>query len=215
MRTSDNKIFAVWKPKGPSSAQFLESVKKKLGIRKVGHAGTLDPLASGILVVGVGRAATSRLNMTVGAEKEYFVKIKLGATSSTDDEEGRKTKMDVKTFPRIQRVERYLEDFVGNIDQTPPIYSAIKINGTPAYKLARQGQKIELRSRKVKIYSIEIISYEWPYLELKVVTGPGVYIRSLARDIGEALGVGGYVAELTRTRVGDFTRESAVDVENY
>lgn len=212
MRTSDNKIFAVWKPKGPSSAQFLDLIKKKLRIRKVGHAGTLDPLASGILIVGVGRAATSRLHMAVGAEKEYVVKIKLGATSSTDDEEGKKTKKDVKAFPHLQRVERCLKDFVGNIDQTPPVYSAIKINGTPAYKLARMGKKIELRSRKVKIYSIEILSYEWPHLALKVVTGPGVYIRSLARDIGAALGVGGYVTELTRTRVGEFTRDGVMVV---
>ncbi len=206
------KIFAAWKPKGPTSAEFLNRLKKKIGARKVGHAGTLDPLASGILVVGVGRAATKQLNMAVGEEKEYLVKIKLGMRSTTGDEEGKKEVVEREHFPGIEHIEKVLRSFIGMVDQVPPAYSALKIKGTPAYKLARRGKTPEMNPRRVKIFSIGIISYDPPYLELKVVTGPGVYIRSLARDIGDALGVGGYVADLTRTRVGKYTREDGTDI---
>jgi tRNA pseudouridine55 synthase len=201
------EIFAAWKPKGPTSAEFLNRLKKKMGTRKIGHAGTLDPLASGILVVGVGRAATKRLNMAAGEEKEYLVKIRLGVRSTTGDEEGEKEIVERERFPDIERIEKILPSFVGVVDQVPPVYSALKIKGVPAYKLARRGKIPEMNSRRVKIFSIKILSYNPPYLELKVVTGPGVYVRSLARDVGDTLGVGGYVAELVRTRVGEFTKE--------
>lgn len=211
-------IFAVYKPKGPTSNDVLNQLRRRTGIKKIGHAGTLDPLASGVLVVGIGREATKQLGRIVKKEKEYLAKIKLGETSTTDDEEGEKTKTlpflhtpvgqngkGRVTSPNLEEIREVVAKFEGRILQNPPIYSAVKVSGKEAYKLARQGKIPQLEPRKVEIKEIEILKYEWPYLELRVVTGPGVYIRALARDLGQALKTGGYLAELERTRVGDFT----------
>jgi len=182
-------------------------LRKETGVKKIGHAGTLDPLASGVLVVGIGREATKELAKIVKKEKEYIAKIKLGATSTTDDAEGEKTKSPKPlTPPPLAEVQKAVANFKGKILQNPPVYSAVKIQGQAAYKLARKGQAPKLKSRQVEIKEMEILKYEWPYLELKIVTGPGVYIRSLARDIGQTLKTGGYLADLERTRVGDFTK---------
>ena len=200
-------IFAVYKPKGPTSHDIINKLRRETGVRKIGHAGTLDPLASGVLVVGVGREATKQLGAIVKKEKEYLAKIRLGMTSTTDDEEGTKTEVRiVGKIPTLGEIKKAVAKFKGEILQTPPIYSAIKVKGKEAYKLARQGQAPELKPRKALIKEIETLKYEWPYLEINVVTGPGVYIRALARDLGKELKVGGYLAELERTRVGEFTR---------
>lgn len=201
-------IFAVWKPKGPTSNDILNQIRKIAGTKHVGHAGTLDPLAEGILVVGIGREATKKLKEAVSAEKEYIADIFLGANSTTDDEEGVKTHTNKLENVRMFDIEKALKKFTGNITQTPPIYSAIKIAGREAYKYARKGQCVEIKPREVEIKSIEILKYSWPLLTLKITTGPGVYIRSLARDLGNKLGVGGYLAGLIRTRVGTFTKEN-------
>lgn len=207
-------IFAVYKPKGPTSHDIIDKLRKKTGVKKIGHAGTLDPLASGVLVVGVGREATKQLGNIVKKEKEYLAKIRLGMTSTTDDEEGEKVVVvalsNAKRLLKVPEVEKAVLKFRGEILQTPPIYSAVKVKGKEAYKLARKGQTPKLKPRKVLIKEIEILNYKWPYLKLRVVTGPGVYIRALARDIGKTLKTGGYLAELERTRVGDFTKENAV-----
>jgi tRNA pseudouridine55 synthase len=203
-------IFAVYKPKGPTSNQILTKIRKRTGIKKVGHAGTLDPLAQGILVVGVGRAATKQLGTIVAKEKEYLATIRLGYTSTTDDNEGQKEKIQDITKPLLVHVKNTLKQFKGEIDQVPPIYSAIKIKGQEAYKLARKGKEVKMKSRKALIKKISLISYKYPYLKIKVVTGPGVYIRSLARDIGQTLGTGGYLSSLERTRVGQFTKSKAL-----
>lgn len=214
MRSVINKIIAINKLKGPTSNDVLTEIKRKLGMRKgVGHAGTLDPLASGVLVVGIGKA-TKKLGEVVKKEKEYITTIKLGMESETDDEEGKKEIIDVKTPPSLDEIVKVVKIFIGEIEQTPPIYSAIKVKGKEAYKLARSGQDVKLRSRKALIKNIEVIKYQWPFLELKVVTGPGVYIRSLARDIGTKLKTGGYVYELERTRVGNFKIEDSVEVKD-
>ncbi len=202
-------IFVIYKPKGPTSHDIINKLRKEMGIKKIGHAGTLDPLASGVLVVGVGREATKQLGTIVKKEKEYLAKIRLGMTSTTDDEEGVKTEIKiVGKIPTLGEIKKAIAKFQGEISQTPPIYSAIKIKGKEAYKLARKGQEPKLKPRKVEIKKIDILKYEWPYLEIRVVTGPGVYIRSLARDIGQHLKTGGYLAELERTRVGEFTKEN-------
>ena len=203
-------IFAVYKPKGPTSNQILTKIRRRTGIKKVGHAGTLDPLAQGILVVGVGRAATKQLGTIVAKEKEYLATIRLGYTSTTDDNEGQKEKIQDITKPLLVHVKNTLKQFKGEIDQVPPIYSAIKIKGQEAYKLARKGKEVKMKSRKALIKKISLISYKYPYLKIKVVTGPGVYIRSLARDIGQVLGTGGYLSSLERTRVGRFTKNKAL-----
>lgn len=205
-------ILAIYKPKGPTSNQLLTQVKKITGIKKVGHAGTLDPLASGVLVVALGRQSTKKISEMVKKEKEYIAKIKLGSNSTTDDEEGEKTDWEIKKIPTLIGIKKIIKKFVGKISQVPPIYSAIKISGQEAYKLARKGKTVELKPREVEIKSIKLLNYHWPFLEIQVVTGPGVYIRSLARDLGRDLNTGGYLKELERTRVGDFTKDQAVEL---
>jgi len=207
-------IFAVYKPSGITSHDAVMVVKRALRAEKVGHAGTLDPLARGVLVIGVGREATRQLGTVVKHEKEYLARVRFGETSATDDEEGEKTVQEVKKIPLLPDIERIIKKFVGEISQRPPLYSALKIKGKAAYRYARKGEALVLPPRKVSIQEIEILKFEWPFLDLRVVTGPGVYIRSLARDIGENLGVGGYLADLERTRVGEFTKERATRLED-
>jgi len=209
-------IFAFYKPKGITSNDAVQKVKRIIGIRgvKIGHAGTLDPLAQGVLVIAVGREATKKINEIVKKEKEYIAEITLGFESTTDDAEGEKTKIEFSIEPNKEAIENSFKDFIGNIKQMPPIYSAIKIQGQEAYKYARKGQVVEMQAREVEIKNIELLEYAWPKLKIKVLTGPGVYIRSLAKDIGRKLGVGGYLSFLERTRVGDFKKEDAVFEEN-
>jgi len=202
-------LMAIYKPAGPTSHDIVDMVRRATGVRKVGHAGTLDPLARGVLVVAIGRQATKQISEIVAKEKEYIAKVKLGVTSTTDDEEGEKEVREVSEVSRVV-IEKVVEKFIGEIEQLPPIYSAVKIAGQEAYKRARRGEEVKMKLRQVEIKEIEILDYKWPYLELRVVTGPGVYIRSLARDIGEKLDMGGYLADLERTRVGDYTKEKAI-----
>lgn len=207
-------LIAISKPKGPTSFRIVAQVRRITGVKKVGHAGTLDPLASGVLVVAIGREATKLISETVAKEKEYIADIKLGQISSTDDEEGEKT-VTSDLQPSREEVIIAINKFVGDIEQIPPQFSAIKIAGQPAYKSARQGKELKLVARSVIIKSIELLSYDYPDLKIKVVTGPGVYIRSLARDIGEVLKTGAYMSDLIRTRVGDFRIEDAVTIEEF
>jgi len=210
-------IFAVYKPKGPTSYDIIHKIKKATGEKKVGHAGTLDPLAKGVLVIGIGREATKKLKDVVVQEKEYLATIRLGATSTTDDSEGPVSvlPLDKGESEGVEgnKIKKVIKSFVGKIKQIPPAYSAIKIKGQRAYKLARQGKTPELKPRTVEIRGIELISYKWPYLKIKVTTGPGVYIRSLARNIGDKLKVGGYLYNLERTRVGRFTKNQCLKIE--
>ncbi len=210
-------IFPIIKPKGPTSHDLIYKVRKISGIKKVGHAGTLDPLASGVLVVGITREGTKQMHELVKNEKEYIAEITFGQTSTTDDEEGEKTQtmQSNQKPPELSDIESVLPKFTGMIKQIPPIYSAIKIKGKPAYKYAREGKELELQARDAEIKEIEILDYAWPILKIRFVTGSGVYIRSLARDIGEALGTGGYLSNLQRTRVGDFSLEQAMTLEQF
>lgn len=204
-------MLVVDKPLGPSSMQMCRIVKRRLinggapkGV-KVGHGGTLDPLATGVLVVMVGRA-TKLCDKVMAGAKQYETQIDLSAFSTTDDAEGERTLVSVDVPPDLQTVQAACVKFVGNIMQTPPIYSAIKIDGQPAYKAARQGlgDSLQLAARPVRIDGIAVVSYAWPTLVLLVDCGKGVYIRSLARDIGTTLGTGGMLTALRRTRVGMF-----------
>ncbi|MDD3887697.1 MAG: tRNA pseudouridine(55) synthase TruB [Patescibacteria group bacterium] len=206
-------IFAVNKPKGPTSNDIVQIIKRENKGEKVGHAGTLDPLASGVLVIAVGRESTKKIADQVKKEKEYIAKIKLGQNSTTDDEEGEKENIEVGNNPNLDDVKKILPKFIGKIMQIPPIYSAIKIKGKEAYKYARKGQELEMKGREVEIKNIKILDYSWPILEINVVCGPGVYIRSLSRDIGKELKTGGYLADLQRTRVGDYTIEKAIEIK--
>ncbi len=204
------KIFAVWKPKGPTSHDIVNEVRRVTGERRVGHAGTLDPLAEGVLVVAVGREATKKLASVVKKEKEYIAAIEFGKTSDTDDAAGNIKEVGLPKEVPLPKIESILKKFTGEILQTPPAYSAVKVAGRPAHRRVRGGERVELKPRKVVVREIEVLKYDWPRLTIRVVTGPGVYIRALARDLGRALGTGGYLKELTRTRVGQFTKEKAV-----
>lgn len=206
-------IFAVYKPKGVTSFEVIQEIKKLTGEKKVGHAGTLDPLAKGVLVVGVGREATKKLKEFVLGDKEYIGSIRLGAVSPTDDAEGPLEIKPVLKRPSKTQITKILNKFVGKIKQTPPAYSAVKIKGERAYRLARAGKSVKLRPRSVTIKHIEMVGYRWPYLCIRVVTGPGVYIRALARDIGKELKTGAYLADLERVRVGNFTKENALTID--
>lgn len=207
-------IIAINKPKGPSSFGVVAQVRKITGVKKVGHAGTLDPLASGVLVVAVGREDTKRIDEIVAKEKEYVADLKLGEESTTDDEEGEKNAVsDLR--PEREDIEASLQKFVGEIMQIPPKFSAMKVGGQRAYKLAREGKEVEMTARQVLIKEIELLEYDYPLMKIRVVTGPGVYIRSLARDIGRDLGCGAYMSDLIRTRVGEFRIEEAKTIEEF
>ena len=203
-------IFPVWKPAGISSFSAIYQIRKITGESKVGHAGTLDPLAEGILVIAIGRDSTKKLFSSDFKEKEYTALIELGAISTTDDLEGTLTHTTNYTKPTIEEIENTLQEFKGNILQKPPAFSALKINGVRSYKKARKGQVFEIKERPAEIISIELASYNWPEVELKITTGPGVYIRSIARDLGEKLKTGGYLKKLIRTRVGIYTKKEAL-----
>lgn len=193
-----------------TSHDVVDAVRRLTGEKRVGHAGTLDPYARGVLVIGVGRAATKRLGSIAGTEKEYVTCIRLGRRSTTDDREGRKEDVAISHIPSEEQVRDALKRFEGVIDQRPPAFSAIKVGGRPAYRLARRKKSVDLPVRQVEAKQLELLSYSWPFVEVRLVTGPGFYVRSLARDLGEALGTGGYVEQLERTRVGTFTKEQAV-----
>lgn len=187
---------------------------------KVGHAGTLDPFATGLLIVGVGREATKRLDEYKNLPKTYLATIYLGATSTTDDPEGEIT----QTFEfkenemgrvgpplALSAIKSVLKKFVGSQQQVPPMFSAKKINGTRLYKLARQGKEVERVPNQIEIYDIKLLDYSWPSLKIEVTVSSGTYIRTLAKDIGTALGVGGYCQALTRIAVGPYLLQNALE----
>ena len=207
-------IIAINKPVGPTSFDIVAKVRKITGIKKVGHAGTLDPLASGVLVLAVGREDTKRIGGIVAKEKEYMAEVKLGETSSTDDNEGEKTAINDR-IPSAEEISSVINRFIGEINQVPPQFSAIKIGGQRAYKSARKGEVIEMAARPVLIKEIELLDYKYPIIKIRVVTGPGVYIRSLARDIGRELQTGASMSGLVRTRVGEFGIADALTTEEF
>jgi len=201
------------KPAGPSSAMMVSRVKRLLPRKtKIGHAGTLDPFATGVLVLLVGKA-TRWCEALMDQPKQYEATVKLGATTATDDLESEAIEREVKTRPTIEDIERAVAKFVGTIQQRPPDFSAIKIGGRRAYDLSRRGKPVELSARWVRVDRLEILGFEWPLLRLRIDCGRGTYIRSIARDLGEELGVGGYLTELRRTRVGQFMAANAVTLE--
>lgn len=206
-------IYGINKIKGVSSFDVIGYLRRISGIRKIGHAGTLDPLASGVLVVAIGKEYTKKISELVKQEKEYIALVNLGVNSETDDEEGEKEIINVKKIPNKNNVKKVIDKFIGEIEQTPPLYSSIKINGKPAYKYARKGKKIDIKSRKIQIKEIDILNYEYPLLKLRIVCGSGTYIRSLAYDIGMELKTGAYLKELIRTRVGNYLLENCIELK--
>lgn len=205
-------ILLINKPIGPTSHDVIYQVRRVTGERKVGHAGTLDPNASGLLLVAVGREFTKKLGvLTTGTKKGYLAQITLGKTSSTDDSEGEISEAS-SVKPTLSEIRKTIEKFTGEIEQIPPIYSAIKLEGRKAYDLARRGKEVTLKPRKATIYEIENIKYNYPTLEFSCVVSAGTYIRALARDIGESLSTGAYLSALCRSRIGEYKLENAVEL---
>ena len=204
-------ILNLDKPSGITSRAVVDRVARLLPRIKVGHAGTLDPLASGVLIVCVG-SATRLIESVQRMTKVYRTVIRLGARSDTLDAEGRVAVVENPSVPGEVEVRRALAGQVGEILQLPPEYSALKIKGQRAYDLARAGRIVYLEPRLVRIDRSDVVSYRWPHLELEIECGGGTYIRSIARDVGESLGCGGLVATLVRTRIGPFALASSVDL---
>lgn len=211
-------VLVIDKPRGATSMDACRRVKAALIAGgaprsvKVGHGGTLDPLATGVVVVLVG-GATKRCGEVMAGEKRYQADVDLAHTSPTDDLEGALTPVAGTRPPTREEVERACRKFEGVIEQRPPAHSAIWVDGTRSYKLARRGRAVDLPARNVEIHEINVVRYAWPRLTLDVRCGKGTYIRSLARDLGASLGVGGVLAALRRTAVGAFTVDRAVPLD--
>ena len=176
---------------------------------KVGHAGTLDPLATGLLVVCLGHA-TRLIKYVQQLPKEYRATFLLGRTSPSDDTETEVTELISPTTPTLLQIEAAASQFVGRIDQVPPEYSAVKIHGARAYQLARRGEQFTITPREVQIHQIQILAYQYPRLELLIQCGSGTYVRSIGRDLAEHLGTGAVMSALTRTRIGRFDLQNAL-----
>jgi len=202
------------KPVGPTSHDIVHKLRCITGIKKIGHAGTLDPFACGILILAIGREATKGINRYVKLNKEYVATLYLGSISTTYDREGeiKKWPGNVKKITNDE-VQEVLKKFVGEQLQTPPMFSAKKVKGKRLYKLARQGRVVDRPASAIKIETINLLKYEWPFLQIKIKCSSGTYIRALADDIGKKLNCGAYLSELQRTKIGPYLLENSFDIE--
>jgi len=214
-------ILLIDKPKGWTSFDVVNYVRKLVAAEqgtkpkntKAGHTGTLDPLATGLLILVIGKEYTRKVPLLSKVDKVYEVVMKLGETSTTADDEGEKTAVS-DTIPTPEAVVGALEAFTGHIMQVPPAFSAMKVNGKRAYLLAREGKEVVLEPRPATIYSSELTSYNYPYVQFTCKVSSGTYIRSLVVDLGEHLGTGAYMSDLRRTEVGQFKLADATEVKD-
>lgn len=215
-----DEVLFIDKPSGMTSFGVVARIRRVLSKRvgkkvKVGHTGTLDPFATGLMIIVVGNECRNASHYTK-LDKVYEATITLGQTSTTGDPEGEiNTYQPEAVEPTEGQVEKVLNRFTGEIRQRPPIFSAIKIDGQRAYKLARDGKEVEMPERRVSVYSLEVISYAYPELKISAHVSSGTYIRSLAVDIGEALGIGAYCSELRRTKIGKWSVGDASRLEEF
>lgn len=208
-------ILIVYKPSGMTSHDVVDALRRITGEQRVGHAGTLDPMATGVLVIGVGREATKVLgSITKDTQKVYRATVRLGATSDTYDAEGRISESEEVVPPKKADVRSVLRKFTGTFQQTPPAYSAIKVSGVKAYDRARRGESFQLEPRSISVHSIDLRKYSWPLVEFDVACSSGTYVRSLAHDLGEQLGCGGLLQSLERTAVGTYSIRQAETLED-
>lgn len=204
-------FFIIDKPAGITSHDVVDQVRKITGIKRVGHTGTLDPFATGILLVTVG--STTRLaQYTNDLPKTYEATIVLGASSDTDDMTGKITSIS-NYQPTEQEITETLKTFIGKIEQTPPAYAAIKVKGKKLYEYARAGQAIAVPPRSVTIHSLELVSYVYPEVRIQAVVLSGTYIRALGRDIGQSLKTGAYLLTLSRTAIGNFNKKKSIQLK--
>lgn len=206
-------LLNINKPRGRTSRWVVDQVKRLVRPAKVGHAGTLDPLATGVLAVAVG-PATRLVGHVQQAPKRYWAEFLLGRTSDTEDIEGQVTELIDPPIPSRAEIESAAARFVGEIQQRPPVFSAIKVSGKRAYALARKGQEVELEPRAVTIHRLNVLQYQYPRLTLDIECSSGTYIRSLGRDLAESLGSGAAMSALERTAIGAFHVDDAIDVSD-
>lgn len=212
-------IILIDKPAGLSSFGAVARVRRRLSMEvgkkvKVGHTGTLDPFATGLLIL-LANKATKLSNQFLKLDKWYEATICLGKTSTTGDPEGEIIEQNTEKVPTLEEVKAVVNQFVGQITQTVPAFSAVKINGQRAYQLARRGEDVAMPTRQIEIYAIEILSYNYPELVIRTHVSSGTYIRTLGEDIGKALGVGAYLTALRRTQVGEYQIENAVKLSDF
>jgi len=207
-----NGILNVFKPTGITSFDVVRTIRKISNVKKVGHAGTLDPEASGVLPVCIGRA-TKAIDYIMGDFKIYEAELKLGVTTDTYDREG-KILRESEVNASFDEITSVINSFIGEIKQIPPMYSALKVNGKKLYELARAGIEIEREARPIVIYDIDILNIEIPYVKFRVKCSKGTYIRSLCYDIGEILKCGGMMWNLQRTATGQFHIEDSINIED-
>ena len=208
-----NGIINLNKSTGISSARAVSFVKRLLPRgTKIGHAGTLDPFAGGVLLLLVGKA-TKSCEALMDQPKQYEATIKFGATTPTEDPESEESIWPDAVVATRESVAGAIPSFIGTIQQRPPAFSAMKVGGRRAYDIARKGGTVELAARTVNVYGIELLDFTWPLARVRIDCGRGTYIRSIARDLGEKLNCGGYLTQLTRTRIGKFAIENSTTIE--
>lgn len=210
----EGRVLLINKPFDWTSFDVVRKIRNSIKIKKVGHAGTLDPLATGLLIICTGKF-TKKINEYMAKEKEYTGSITLGATTPTYDLESEPVNFKDLSFITEAAIYETTKKFVGEVSQVPPIHSAIKQKGKPVYLLARKGTEVILAPRQITINDFEITKIEMPKVYFKVVCSTGTYIRSLANDFGEALGCGGYLSSLCRTRIGDFKLTDALEIDEF
>lgn len=210
---TDGSVIAINKELDWTSFDVVKKIKRLFQLKKVGHAGTLDPKATGLLIVATG-AKTKELDSYMNLEKEYSGKLHLGAeTASFDTETEIISQKDINHLSENDLINA-TKKFLGNIEQIPPMHSAVKLGGKPLYKFARKGEEIKRDPRKITISEFSITDISLPFISFKVVCSKGTYIRSLVADYGNALGVGAYLSQLTRTRIGDFKLEDSYKISD-
>jgi len=206
-------IIPINKPAGITSHTVVNKLRKFYAIKKIGHTGTLDPFATGVLILLVGRESTKRSQELMSQNKIYRTKLKLGYISDTYDKDGVIQEYNIQKMPTSIEIDQIIASFIGEISQIPPMYSAIKINGKKMYELARKGQKVDIPARLVNIYDIKVLDYIYPYLTLDISCSSGTYIRSLGYDIGLQLQTGAYLEELERRQSGEYNIENCYSLD--
>jgi len=209
----EGRVLLINKPITWTSFDVVNKLRFKLKIKKIGHAGTLDPLATGLLIICVGKM-TKQIESFMGMEKEYTGTFVLGQTTPSYDLETEVSERKEISNVTPEAIALAVKSLTGKINQLPPAHSAIKIGGKRAYKFARKGKEVTLQPREVEVKEFEITSLQLPELHFRIVCSKGTYIRSLARDIGEALGVGAYLSQLCRTRIGSYQLENALSIDD-
>lgn len=204
--------FLIDKEKGMTSFDVIRDVRRIVGMKKVGHSGTLDKLATGLLIVAVGQG-TKLLEYLIGFDKEYEVVGRFGYISDTYDEDGKVEKTDFEGEVCESEMREAMKDFIGEISQVPPRFSALKIAGKRASDRVRDGEEVELKARDIRIDEFEIVEFNWPKVKFRVGCSSGTYIRSLINDLGTKLGCGAYVGDLKRTKIGNFSLVDSVKLE--